>query len=95
MTSYIIAMVNVRDQEVYSNYTKLTPDIVRKYGGEFLVRQISVEALEGPDFDRRLVVLRFPSSEDARKFYHSKEYQEARKLRIDCSSAQFLLAEGS
>lgn len=94
MPAYVIATVRVNDPETYKKYTALTPAIVAKHGGRFLVRGGPVEMLEGTPFKDRLVVLEFPSDEAIRTFYASSEYQEAAVFRKASSKAVFMLAHG-
>jgi uncharacterized protein (DUF1330 family) len=94
MSAYLVAMVRVDDPEGYKQYTARTPAIIEKHGGRFLVRGGPVETVEGPDFDRRLVVIEFPSREAYWEFYRSPEYQEAMAFRLPASQGTFLLAEG-
>ena len=94
MTAYLIATVRVDDPETYKKYTAQTPALVEKYGGKFIVRGGDVEALEGPAFDRRMVILEFPSKEVVRTFYKSPEYQEVAKIRHAAAESSFLLVDG-
>jgi uncharacterized protein (DUF1330 family) len=81
MSAYLICMVRVDDPETYKKYTAKTPDFVAKYGGKFLVRGGAVEAIEGPEFKDRLVLLEFPSIEHVKQFHGSPEYQEIVQYR--------------
>jgi uncharacterized protein (DUF1330 family) len=94
MPAYLIALVTVTDAEQYAKYTRLTPAAIAKFGGRFVVRGGLSETLEGPLRPGRVVVIEFPSFEQASQFYHSAEYQEARKLREGAAEASFILAEG-
>jgi uncharacterized protein (DUF1330 family) len=94
MSAYLVCMVKVDDPETYRKYTAHTPGLIRKYGGRFLVRGGAVEAVEGPPFGDRLVLLEFPSKEVVREFYNSPEYQEIIGFRHDSSDSIFLLADG-
>ena len=49
MAAYLIATVNVTDFDRYKEYTKVTPGIITKFGGRFLVRGGEVVTLEGPE----------------------------------------------
>ena len=59
MAAYIIANVSIDDPTRYADYTALTPGIIKKYNGEFVVRGGPVEALEGKTEGERWVVLKF------------------------------------
>jgi len=93
MPALLIATVRVDDPETYRKYTALTPAIVAKYGGRFVVRGGDVETLEGDAFTDRMVVLEYPDMESARAMYNSPEYREAMQFRHAASEARFLLVE--
>jgi len=79
--SYIIVDVKVTDPERYDQYKALAPAAVAAAGGEFVVRGGKHATLEGNWRPTRLVVLRFPSYEQARAFYDSTLYEQAREQR--------------
>jgi uncharacterized protein (DUF1330 family) len=81
MPAYVIADVDVSDFEKYKNYIAVTPDIVAKHGGRFLVRGGEFAVLEGDMRPNRLVMIEFPDMAAARKFYESAEYTQARASR--------------
>lgn len=94
MAAYMIVRVTVTDMAQYGEYMKLTPAIVEKYGGKFIVRGGEVITLEGDPETRRVVMVEFPSSEQAQAFYNSDEYQAAIEIRKDAAEAQFFVVDG-
>ena len=50
--------------------------------------------MEGPEEKRRVVVIEFPSFEQAEAFYQSEEYQRAKKLREGAAIGTFIVVEG-
>ena len=94
MSVYIIAQVNITDPEQYKNYTAVTPGIIKKYGGRFIVRGADVNTLEGEHRDDRWVVLEFESEEAAKSFYFSQEYTEAKRIRQSAADAKFVMLDG-
>jgi uncharacterized protein (DUF1330 family) len=94
MSAYIIARIEVTDWDQYKEYTKVTPAIVEKFGGRFIARGGQTVTLEGPEENRRVVVLEFPSLEKAVEFYNSEDYQPAKKLRERAASASFIAVDG-
>lgn len=94
MAAYVIARITVTDWEKYKDYVKATPAAIAKYGGKFLSRGGEMITLEGPEETQRVVLIEFPSLDQAKKFYHSPEYQAARKLRLKVSTAQLIAIEG-
>ena len=94
MTAYLIAKVDVTDMEQYREYMKVTPWIIEKFGGKFVVRGGERVTLEGPEIKERMVLVEFPSLEKAQEFYHSPEYGAAKKLREGAATASFIALEG-
>ncbi|AKJ29972.1 DUF1330 domain-containing protein [Caldimonas brevitalea] len=94
MSAYILADVTVHNPEQYAEYRKWSTEAMQAHGAEVLVRGGSVEVLEGPWQPGRLVVLKFPSMEKARAFYHSPEYGRAREAREGAAVMRMVLVEG-
>ena len=95
MPAYVIADVVVTDPKLFEDYKKLVPATVEKYGGRFAVRGGEVETKEGGWKPARLVVLEFPTMEQARKWYDSPEYAPALALRLRAASAKLIFVEGA
>ena len=94
MAAYMIARINVTDWDRYNEYIKVTPDIITKYGGRFIVRGGESVTLEGPQENWRIVVVEFPDLAKAKEFYNSPEYSDAKKIREDAAEAQFVAVPG-
>lgn len=94
MPAYVIANVDVHDMELYREYAQLVPATLAPYGGRFLVRGGNLEALEGDWLPPRLVVIEFPSADQARQWYESEAYAAAIPLRQRASDGTLLLVEG-
>ncbi len=90
---YIIGHITVNDADAYREYVERDTPILEGFGGRFIVRGGASEAPEGPMKDRH-VVIEFPSFEDARRAYHSAEYQEVVKIRHRTASSDIVLVEG-
>jgi uncharacterized protein (DUF1330 family) len=73
MPGYIMMHAEVTDPEEYEQFKVAATKAVEDHGGRFLVRGGASTALEG-DFGSRVVLLEFPSYEDALAFYRSKAY---------------------
>lgn len=95
MSAYVIGEIDVTDPAAYEDYRKQVLAVVTKYGGKFLVRGGKVDSKEGGWAPKRIVVLEFPSMEQAQKFYHSAEYAPLIKLRQKASKGKLILVEGA
>ena len=87
--------VSVRDPETYERYRQLAPPSIARYGGRYLVRGGRTETLEGSWSPSRFVVLEFPTRDQARAWWDSPEYAEAKALRQSCAETEMLLVEGA
>lgn len=94
MAAYFIVDVEVTDPAGFEEYRKLVPATIAQYGGRFLVRGGAVEQLEGDWQPGRVVVLEFPSLEQAKRWYHSEEYRDPKALRFKTAKAKMILVEG-
>jgi len=94
MAAYFIVDVDVHDQQGIEEYRKGVPATIAEYGGRFLVRGGACSRFEGEWEPKRLVVLEFPSVEQARRWYDSEEYRELKALRMRTAKTHLLLVEG-
>lgn len=94
MAAYFIVDVEVTDPAGFEEYRQLVPATLAQYGGRFLVRGGVTEQLEGDWQPRRVVVLEFPSLEQAKRWYHSEEYREPKALRFKTAKTNLILVEG-
>ncbi len=95
MSAYIIARIEVTDMEQYKKYIALTPDIIAQFGGKFIARGGQTATLEGPEESGRVVIVEFPTYDQAVAFYNSDEYQAAIKVRENAATASFVVVGGA
>ena len=94
MTAYVIVDIEVLDPVGYEEYKKLAPAAVELYGGKYVARGGKTETLEGDWAPKRLVILQFESSEQAKKWWNSDEYRDARAMRQKTTNSQMVVIEG-
>ena len=94
MAGYVVVELETSDHECMARYRELSGPSVERHGGRFLVRGGRFELLEGDWNPERLVVIEFPSVEQAREWYESEDYREARDVRAGAARLQMLLVEG-
>jgi uncharacterized protein (DUF1330 family) len=95
MTAYVIANIDVQDPTRYADYIKLTPGTIAPFGGRFIARGGRSERLEGDTPANRIVVLEFPSYEQAKAWYASDGYRVAMAIRQSASKGSLMLVEGT
>jgi uncharacterized protein (DUF1330 family) len=94
LAAYVLVQVEVTDPVRYEDYKAMVPPSIAKFGGHFLVRGGKTHTMEGDWSPRRLVVVEFPSVEQAKAWWNSPEYAEAKALRQATSESQLIIAEG-
>ncbi len=94
MAGYVIAEVDVHDAALFEEYRKLVPATIAQYGGRYLVRGGATDSKEGGWAPRRVVMLEFPSADQARKWYHSPEYAPALALRLKAATTRMVIVDG-
>ena len=94
MPAYVIANVNVHDAAAFEEYRRQVPATIAKHGGRYLVRGGRVERLEGTWNPARLVLLEFPSMDQARRWYDSEDYREPKALRLKSAMTDVIFADG-
>jgi uncharacterized protein (DUF1330 family) len=94
MAAYVIANVDVQDPALFEQYRKQVPVTLARHGGKYLVRGGQHETLEGGWTPSRLVVLEFPTIDQARRWYDCEEYREPKALRMKSALTELVIVEG-
>lgn len=95
MAAYAIGRLQMRDPSWMAEYGPKTAALVEKHGGKYLARGGAMEQLEGEgDLPSAVVVLEFPSMEQAKAWYNDPEYGPMITLRQGGSDLDFVLVDG-
>jgi uncharacterized protein (DUF1330 family) len=94
MSAYIVVQVDVKDPVRYADYRAMVPPSLERFGGRFIVRGGKTETLEGDWAPKRFVVVEFPSMEQAKAWWASTEYADAKALRQATAVTQMIVVEG-
>ena len=94
MSVYIIAQISIHDRAEYDKYSNGFMDVFERFNGELLVVSENPLVVEGEWPYTRTVVIRFPSAEDARRWYESPEYQKIAEHRHRASKGNAVIVEG-
>jgi uncharacterized protein (DUF1330 family) len=83
MSGYIVTIAKLTNvTPEFRQYAARAAEVVRQYGGSYLVRGPAAQQVEGDLYaGRTVIVSRFPTLEAARAFYESPEYAELKPLR--------------
>jgi uncharacterized protein (DUF1330 family) len=94
MYAYVLLEIEVVDREAYTEYLKLAPATVKQYGGRYLIRGGAVTPVEGDWNPARLVLLEFPTVEQAKRWLNSAEYQKIAPIRQRATKSRAVIVEG-
>ena len=90
---YLVAHLSVHDKEGFEKFKQMAGPTIAEYGGKVLVRNPTPEVREGSN-SGTAVVIEFESIENARKFYESDKYTEARAVRASAADTDLILVDG-
>ena len=95
MAAYLVVDTNITNPELYERYKVIAKPLVEKYGGEYLARggklSVKEDTLWAPI---RMVLVRFPSVQDAETFYQSDDYQDVLKISKQSADRTVIILEG-
>ena len=94
MAAYMIVDLTVNDPEGFARYREMVPPTIAAYGGRYLARGGAISPMEGGWDPARIIVLEFPSVEQAKAWWSSPEYAEAKALRMQTADTKMIIVEG-
>jgi len=95
MPAYVILDIDVTDPDGFDGYRQRSGAIAEQYGGRYLVRGGDPQTVEGDWAPSRIVVLEFQSSEAARTWHESPEYQEILPIREGAADSRAIIVSGA
>jgi uncharacterized protein (DUF1330 family) len=97
MAAYIVIdRLSVTDPARFRAYPEPAQRAVRRYGGRHVLPDgAQIEALEGNWKPNRLVVIEFQDAEQARQWWESTDYAEARAIHYAATISNIILVDGA
>jgi uncharacterized protein (DUF1330 family) len=90
--AYVISAVDgFVDESAVKRYAELAGPAIEHFGGRFIVSNTEPVVVEGELSSNHLSMVEFPSVEDAKAWYNSPEYAEARDLTPAAFSGRLLI----
>jgi uncharacterized protein (DUF1330 family) len=94
VVAYVIIDLEVHDEVGFAGYRSAVPVLIKKHGGEYLVRGGQFEVIDGDWQPHRLVVLRFPDRAAVHAFFGDPGYAELEELRRRTSKTAIIAVDG-
>ena len=95
MPGYLIADIEITDPEKYEEYRKVATPTVDAFGGKYLARGGTSEALEGDWTPNRLIVIEFESIDKAKEWWSSETYRIPKQMRQASANTRMMVVEGA
>ena len=93
MPAYLVANYKITDADGYAAYPPAVAPTLAPFEGEVLVVDFDSEPVEGKPLPVTIVV-KFPSKDAAKAWYHSEEYQAVVRLRTDNTEGYVVFVDG-
>ena len=90
----IFENVKINEPEKLEEYREKVAPIVGQFGGSYLTASDQIRYTEGGWEPGFLVIIKFPSLEQANKWYDSEEYRAMRELRKSAGEFKAVIVEG-
>lgn len=94
MAGYIVADIEITNPDEYQRYARQTAATLEPYGGKFLVRGGQPETLEGEWKPKRIIIIEFPSVEQAKIWVDSPEYSAIKGIRHGSAVSNIIILQG-
>ena len=93
MAAYFIAQYVVRDPKLYREYQIAGGPTMQAHGGELVSFDVAAETIEGTPPGPVTVVVKFESTEAAKAWYQSPEYQAVVGKRLAATTGFAVISQ--
>jgi len=93
--AYFIGQFEIHDPAGYDVYRSQTAATIAPHGGRFIVRGGRLHNFEGEPPLPRVVVIEFPSFDQAKAWYESEAYRQLIPIRQKAAKGRSFLVEGA
>ena len=95
MPAYMIVLADIANRDAFMHgYAPAAAQLVARFGGRYVLRAPGGTLLEGTiAASQSAVISEWPDRASAMRFWNSREYAEARKLRAGLADCQVVLIE--
>ena len=94
MKAYLVLDFAVRDLRGFLPYVEAIPAFIAKHGGQYIVRGEAPTVREGDWTPERMVILEFPSRENAQAFLTDPDAQALFAVRHSTTASKLVLVDG-
>lgn len=93
MAAYFIAQYVVNNPALYQEYSAGAGPTIAAHGGELVSFDVAAETVEGTPPGPQTVIIKFESTEAARAWYQSSEYQAVVGKRLEATAGFSVISQ--
>lgn len=93
MAAYFIAQYVVNNPTLYQEYSAGAGPTIAAHGGELVSFDVAAETVEGTPPGPQTVIIKFESTEAARAWYQSSEYQAVVGKRLEATQGFSVISQ--
>jgi uncharacterized protein (DUF1330 family) len=93
MAAYFIAQYVVNDRKLYGEYQAAAAKTIAASGGEVVSFDVAAETIEGAPPGPQTVIVKFESTEAAKAWYDSPDYQAALPKRLAATEGFAIISQ--
>ena len=95
MNAYLVLDLRIHDMESFAEYVEKIPAVISRHAGSYTVQGQIPTVLEGDWKPDRLVIINFPSRDNAKAFLADSEAQTLFAIRHQSTTSRLLLVDGN
>ena len=95
MKAYLVLDFSIHDLEGFKPYIQNVPAFIDRHGGKYIVRGAEPKSVEGDWSPQRMVIIEFPTRQNAEEFLGDPGFQELAKVRHKTTTSRLVLVDGS
>ena len=93
MAAFFIAQYTVNNPELYAEYQAGAGPTIQAHGAELVSFDVAAEGVEGTAPGPQTVILKFESTEAAKAWYNSPEYQAVVGKRLEATDGYAVISQ--
>lgn len=93
MACFFLAEIEVHVAARYREYVEKASEIVRRYGGEYVLRSETITPVSGDWTPQRMVLIKFGSRDELKRCFASPEYLAIKHLRENSTTSRAVIIQ--
>ncbi|MEO8318354.1 MAG: DUF1330 domain-containing protein [Bradyrhizobium sp.] len=94
MKAYLVLDFSINNFAGFKRYIAEIPAHISRHGGKYIVQGVPPTTVEGDWTPERMVILEFPTRENAEAFLRDPEIQDLFRVRHETTTSKLVLVDG-